>query len=189
VAGKTGMRTSRLAACLALLPALVGGLLAQEPGPTTILLVRHAEKRVDGSDPGLSAAGRARAAELARVLSDVPLAAIYASQFVRTRETGAPLAERLDLEVTIDPIEGDMETWAAGFAADLLERHRGEAVLVVGHSNTLPAVMRALGVPDPPELSERDYDDLFVVTRTGDAVRVMRLNFGAANPEAADPKG
>ena len=179
---KTTLPIRPLAVLSLSLLAVAGVHAAEALEPTTVFLVRHAEKKVGGDDPELSAAGRDRAAELARVLADVPIQAVYASQFVRTRDTGGPLARKAGLEVTIDRIEGDIAAWAAGFAARLLESHAGQTVLVVGHSNTVPALMQALGAEEPPELSKRDYDDLFVVTRLGEVVRVLRLHFGPGDP-------
>jgi broad specificity phosphatase PhoE len=180
--GKTMLRRVPAVLILSLLVAATAAG-ADAPAPTTVFLVRHAEKIVGGADPELSAAGRDRAEELARVLGDVPIRAVYASQFVRTRRTGEPLARELSLEVTVAPIEGDVDAWAAGFAARLLKDHAGEAILVVGHSNTVPALMRALGATEAPELAERDYDDLFLVTRLGEVARVLRLHFGPGDPE------
>ncbi|MCB9831756.1 MAG: histidine phosphatase family protein [Planctomycetes bacterium] len=147
---------------------------------TTIFVVRHAEKAVvaDDPDPGLAPAGSTRAEDLARALRSVGVSACFASQYQRTRSTLAPLAAALGLEVTV---------YQAGKEKDLAARLRadyaGKTVAVAGHSNTVPGLLRALGVTDVPTLGEQDYDDLFVVEIAGEGPpRLLHLHYGAANP-------
>src|SRR5215213_9019578 len=84
----------RLALCASLLLMTVSCHAA-----TTIILVRHAEKAVSTSaDMALSEAGAARANELARVLGGARIGAIYTTQYLRTRQTVAPLAKALGIE-------------------------------------------------------------------------------------------
>ena len=146
---------------------------------TTVILVRHGEKVTEGmaNDPPLSAAGVARAAELARVLADANVAAIYTTPFRRTRDTAAPIAAALKLT----PIEvASGKSYPADVVAKILADHAGETVLVVGHSNTTPDVLRQLGIANPPSIADSQYDDLFVVTlATGAAPRLVRLRYGA----------
>ena len=173
----------RRSLCLAVVGLLGLGLLAHAgESATTVYLVRHAEKQ-KGSDPSLTEAGGGRAETLARVLSDAGIQAVYSTQFARTRETATPVAVRLGLQVTITPIEGGLEPFVAAFTDRLAEEHAGQSVLVVGHSNTLPALIKALGVADAPSLTEEDYDDLFVVTvgKLG-GTRLMHLHYGTASP-------
>ena len=142
----------------------------------SIFVVRHAE-RADAapgasammdSDPDLSAAGKARAQSLASMLKDAKITAIYTTRYKRTKQTAEPLAAALGLELTVvDPrdVSGLAEKLAAG----------GNA-LVVGHSNTVGTIIEALGVTDPVELSEADYDNLFVIVR-GEKPALVRLHF------------
>ena len=130
---------------------------------TTVILVRHAEKET-GDDPGLTASGQARARALVDAVGDDPLAAIYVTQFRRTRQTAAPAAAAFGIEPTVIPAEGSTEDHGRAVAAHILAHHGGERVLVVGHSNTLPPIIRHLGSA-PPAIEETEYDRLFVVTR------------------------
>jgi len=152
-------------------------------GPTTVILVRHAEKLADSGDPDLSKSGHSRARELNRVLADVPLEALYATQYLRTRRTLEPIASARGLEVTVDRVDGgDLPGYSRRFAANLLERHAGETVLVAGHSNTVPTLIEALGVSPAPTIGEMDYDDLFVVSRSpGGKARILHLHYGAGS--------
>jgi broad specificity phosphatase PhoE len=172
-------RTSALAAVLVLAmlaaPAC-GGDPCEGHRPTTVLLVRHAEKAaVPEGDPVLSPAGEARAAELARLLGEAGIDAIYVTATTRTRQTAKDLAE----DVGIEPIElapRDVE----GLVRRIRTDHRGQTVLAVGHSNTVPDVIEALGGPAMPDLDEADYDNLFVVSLPcAGETAVTRIRFRA----------
>lgn len=140
----------------------------------TILIVRHAE-RADGApaamattDPHLSPAGHERAAALARMLSDAKIGAIVVSEFQRTSETAAPLATALGLTPLVVPANDTPALVAA------LKRLNTNA-LVVGHSNTVPALLKSLGL-SPVPIAEGDYDNLFIVT-TGEQPTLVRLHY------------
>lgn len=126
----------------------------------TFVVVRHAEKAVDGSsDPPLSAAGRRQARSLADSLAGSPLVAVYATAYRRTQATAAPAARLHGLPV----ITYDARQAAAGFAASLRDRHATGTVLVVGHSNTAPAIAAALCGCDVAPMGESDYGRRLVV--------------------------
>ncbi len=147
-----------------------------QPRVTTVILVRHAEKVDESRDTPLSPAGVERAGVLVHVLGNVPIEAIYATPYVRTRETARPLAEALGLPVTELPVT---PTYAADLAERIRTEHGGAVVLVVGHSNTTPDVIGALGIANPPTLADDQYDDLFVVTLAPDgAVLLLPLRYG-----------
>src|SRR5262245_56801604 len=143
----------------------------------TAFLVRHAE-RADSAgggkptmtaDPELSEAGRERAASLATALKDAHITRIFATEFKRTQQTAAPLAKALGLTVTTVPADN---------TADLVKRlksGKGNA-LVVGHSNTLPEVVKALGVKTPVAIAETEFDNLLIVT-LGTTPALLRLHY------------
>jgi len=142
---------------------------------TTFILVRHAEKNKGDGNVKLSPAGIERAAELVRIFQDLPIDAVYSSNFNRTKMTAMPTATDHGLLVQ----QYDHKD-LAGTADLILEKHRGETVLVVGHSTTTPAFVNVLtDTKDLPKLSEAEYDHLFMVTvfEKGDA-RVVHLRFG-----------
>src|SRR5215208_8289187 len=68
---------------------------------TTVILVRHAEKKIEPTnpDPDLAPEGVERAQEIARVFGDAGVNAIYATQFKRTQQTVKPLADRTGIAV------------------------------------------------------------------------------------------
>ena len=182
-------RLTRLIACVALLlaaPAAPRPASAAAADPVTVIFVRHAEKEAEPrEDPPLSAAGRARAEALARALAPAGVTAVITTQFARTRQTAELLAGPLGLTpavvaVTMDPADPRRidRRYYERMADEILER-RGETVLVVGHSNTIPEMIAALGGKAAP-IDERTYDDLFVVTVVDRGnLRITHLKLGA----------
>ncbi|MEO5718641.1 MAG: phosphoglycerate mutase family protein, partial [Chthoniobacterales bacterium] len=136
---------------------LASSALAESP---VVFVVRHAERAdADGPaqpDPVLSETGRTRAAALAKELRDAGIGHIYTSEFKRTQETAAPLADSLGVKAEVVP---GKETAAL---VDKLKAGSGNT-LVVGHSDTVPEIIKALGVSTAVTLGPKDYDDLFLV--------------------------
>lgn len=132
---------------------------------TTVLLVRHGEKaQVEGSDPPLSEIGIKRANDLVRVAEDAGIAAIYCTQFQRTRLTAEPLAAKLNLPVTI--VEANLqqpENFINQIAQEIETKHRGQTILVVSHSNTTPKIIERLSGKPAAPIGENEYDNLFIV--------------------------
>lgn len=130
-------------------------LLQPRSDALTFVVVRHAEKATDDpKDPALTDAGRARAASLATALADVPLVAVYATAFRRTQQTAAPAAAAHQLPV----LAYDAAQPAAEFARYLRATHRSGQILVVGHSNTAPAIAAALCQCEVAPMDEAEYD-------------------------------
>jgi len=149
--------------------------------PTTVVVVRHAEKAADeGKDPHLTEAGEARALLLARLLSSMPLGGLYSSEFHRTRDTLVPLAEASGVEIRTIPAR---ETATTLTAERLLRDHPGQLVVVASHSNLAPGIVTALTGEPLPEIDESVYDDLFVVSVHADgAAHYVRLKYGEPPP-------
>lgn len=166
-----------------LLPLLLVTGCAAAP-LTTVVVVRHAEKQKDGSkDPALTPFGQKRAKLLDAMLARTEPAAIYATQYRRTQETVRPLADRTGTSLT---------TVDAGATAELARRilseHRGQTVVVAGHSNTVNRLIEALGGPSFPDLADPDYDNLFILTVAGSRTKLLPLRFGlTAKGESRDP--
>lgn len=153
---------------------------------TTVFLIRHAERADEPrQDPPLTAKGVARSEALARLLSTAGVKAIYTSQFARTKLTAEPLAKQLGVTATaislkISPAnpraiaeESTKET------VDKILSHAGGSVLVVGHSNSIPDVIKMLGGDDVPTIDEKKFDDLFVVTVYANGkAKVTHLKYG-----------
>jgi predicted enzyme related to lactoylglutathione lyase/broad specificity phosphatase PhoE len=141
---------------------LVNGDLSIRPVTTTVYLVRHAEKEINsGKDPALTNQGAFRAKFLAKMLDQIAIDAVYSTDTIRTRDTAAPTAKSKSKKVRIYDAREIVY-------ADFLENNHGKTVLVVGHSNTIPAFVNGLlGKQKYAELDESEYDNLFVVDIIG----------------------
>lgn len=129
---------------------------------TTVYLVRHAEKELNqGKDPNLTKAGEKRAKALVSQLKSVPISAIFSSNYKRTQQTAAPLAEDRKLSVkSYNPFT------SKEIAAHIKAAQGAEHILVVGHSNTLEKTISALGGAKIAPISDSDYTNFFILTLT-----------------------
>ena len=161
------MRFARFALMLLALGALPSlnrpVLVAQDPNPVTVFLVRHAEKATDDPrDPTLSDAGRDRAKELAHILTDAGVTTFFATEFKRTQLTVGPLASDAGTQVTV---------LAAGDMDNLVNRLQslppGTRALVASHSNLVHILVKRLTGATVKPLEDTDYDRLYVLTLSG----------------------
>jgi 2,3-bisphosphoglycerate-dependent phosphoglycerate mutase len=135
-----------------------------------IVIVRHAEKASNGgTDPDLSSAGRARADALGRILKDSSITAIFTTEFKRTQETAAPTATSAHVTPTVIAAKD-----TAALVAKLHELN-GNA-LVVGHGDTIPNLIKALGINTPINIPDDDYSELLIV-KLGDKPQLFRLHY------------
>jgi broad specificity phosphatase PhoE len=135
-----------------------------------IFIVRHAEKASGGgNDPDLSPEGQKRADALAHILKDSQITSVFVTEFKRTQQTAAPTAKAVHVTPTVVPAN---ET---GALADKLRALKGNA-LVVGHGNTIPDLLKALGIATPVSIPDDDYTEIFAVF-VGDAPRLLRLHY------------
>ena len=155
--------------------------------PTTVFLVRHAEKEAEPKqDPPLTKAGVARSQELARLLSTANIKAIFTSQFVRTKQTAEPLTAKTGVNVTVltlKPNPANLKLIAEESTAEVVNKilqRPGDSSLVIGHSNWIPDVIKMLGGDVVPTIDEQKFDDLFVVTVYGKGkAKVVQMKYGA----------
>lgn len=135
-----------------------------------VVIVRHAEKAAnDPKDPDLSAAGRVRAEALAKILKDANITTIFATEFKRTQETAAPTAAATGVASTAVPAK-DYATLVSK-----LRQLNGNA-LVVGHGDTIPDIIKALGIDASIQISDGDYTEIFVV-ELGGKPQLLRLHY------------
>jgi len=152
--------------------------------PSTVILVRHAEKvSQTETDPVLSAAGAQRAKDLAAALADAGVTTVITTQFQRTTLTAAPLVAATKVRTIVVPNGGNLSTHIADILATVMARPAGEIVLVVGHSNKIAPIVAALGGPKMPNLCDSQYSKIFVLEMSGaKPPRLIRANYGAADP-------
>ena len=156
----------------------------------TVYLVRHAEKGAQpAADPPLTAAGEARALALAGVLADAGVRSIITTHLLRTRDTGRPLAERLGITPQLLRVAGPAADHARA-VADAVRAMPAGAVLVVGHSNTVPLIIAALGGPKLPDICDAAYANLFVLQLAPDGTATLaRTEYGARSGASAECPG
>ena len=149
------------------------------PPTHTVLVTRHAEKQSYSADPSLSDTGAARAAALAELPAAQSVRTIITTQFQRTIETAQPTAERLGVESRVINATARPDALRA-MADEIRAGAETGTVLVVGHSNTVPMIIAALGGPDGIFLTEEDYGDLFIVTldAEGGFASIERTRYG-----------
>ncbi|MFV1885510.1 MAG: phosphoglycerate mutase family protein [Balneola sp.] len=135
--------------------------LAFQTEPTTLIFVRHAERAEDGTrNPPISEEGQKRAVNLYHALSGYDIKAIYSTPYKRTQMTAKPTADSLGLEVQEYGFDGIRE-----LLANLIAEYEGGTVLIVGHSNTTPALTNlVLGEEKFEQLEESAYGDMFIIT-------------------------
>lgn len=160
--------------------ALAGALLAPclaFAEPTIIYLVRHGEKEVVGKDPALTAQGQARAQNIATILQKAGIGSIFSSTTIRTRQTAAPLAQRSGL-----PVQG-YDPLAPKALVDKVNALNG-AVLIVGHSNTVPDLVRLFGGAPGADIADNEFDRLYQLIRGADGTitTVLLTSLPASKP-------
>jgi broad specificity phosphatase PhoE len=136
--------------CMVLIPAAD----AQQ----MVYIVRHGEKLDDSKDPPLSPAGEARAARLGQMLASSGVKVIYTTQYRRSIHLAAPIARALNIAPSVHPA-GD----TPGLLKRITAQGPDEVVLVVGHSNTIPAILTGLGHTGEVKIEETEFDNLFVL--------------------------
>jgi broad specificity phosphatase PhoE len=147
---------------------------------TTVIFVRHAEKTAEpADDPLLSLAGERRATELARQLVDADVVAgidaVYATPYRRTVDTVKPVADALGLPITSYDA-ADTEK----IMEQIVRKHKGKIILVVGHGNTLPALIGNMGASKKvPVIDENEYDNIYIVSIPWfGKTKTIRLRYG-----------
>jgi len=141
---------------------------------TTFILVRHAEKMNDSDDPGLTQQGVLRANKLYEMVSKSEIGAIYSTDYNRTKATVQVVSDKFDIPIGIyepAPETGVTESW--------IKNHRGETVLVSGHSNTIPGLANKLLARTyfEDDFDESDYGNLLVITVNESDRNLLHLRF------------
>ena len=127
--------------------------------PTTIFLVRHAERANDGTnDPPISEEGKSRAIKLVETLKNAGVTAIYSTDYKRTRTTIGPLAKARDLEIRT------YEAMKESELKRIAEENGGGVVVICGHSNTTPWSANFLAGTKLENINDADYGNILIVT-------------------------
>lgn len=131
------------------------------PETTTYYFIRHAEK--DRSNPleknaHLTAIGHKRAQEWSIILQHIPFDAVYSTDYNRTKDTGQPIAANNRLELTIYNVSNS-------YNEDFKEATKGQNVLIIGHSNTIPDFVNAvIGHEKYSDIEDTNNCNIYIVT-------------------------
>jgi 2,3-bisphosphoglycerate-dependent phosphoglycerate mutase len=159
---------------------LLFSLVSFSQKTTTFIVLRHAEKADNSKDTNLSTDGLARAEELKKSLRPVDVTAIYTTPYNRTKQTVAPLATEKGITFTEYMANKPYEE----LVKELKEEHYGKTVVIVGHSNTVPEILKVLSQNTfTVTIGENQFDNLFVVTLVdGQKPQVVPMKYGKSTP-------
>ena len=166
-----------------------GGVNAQPPlanSRTKIYIVRHSEKE-SGKDPALTPQGRQRAGDLMRKLKRKYIRHIYVSEYRRTQMT----ADSMRIQLGIDTIHYVADTTGEDLLNKMIAKgDQRHTILVIGHSNTIPNIIRKLGVTNYPTewIPDNEFDNLFLVRYRKHKARVIKNKYGNAAAVSAPMK-
>lgn len=153
-------------------------LLAASPAlAQTVVIVRHGEKVSPNGDPDLSAAGQARAQALAASLAGAKVSLVLATPLKRTQQTAQPTAEAAGMKIVPIALDGGVPAHAQRVAEAARKAPADATVLIVGHSNTVTDIARALGDPAPEVLTDCEYDHMTVI-QLGATPRAIHTRYG-----------
>lgn len=165
-----------------ILAAAMTALLAAPVAAQTVIVVRHAEKAEQSADPVLSDLGEARAAALADTLVGAGVTHVFVTPLQRTALTAAPSAAAAGAGPVAVSLEGGAAAHVARLVGQVRQLSPEAVVLVVGHSNTVPDIARALGATEAAAMDECEYDRLTVLTLTPSGAHAVTGRYGAASP-------
>tara|TARA_B100001059_G_C17758235_1_gene541212 strand:- start:429 stop:950 length:522 start_codon:yes stop_codon:yes gene_type:complete len=128
---------------------------------TTYYLIRHAEKKrhnLEDKNPSLTYKGYQRADKWRDIFRYIPLSAVYATEYNRTKQTAQPTAESKKLPI----FSYDASKM---YSKSFQYNTKGKSVLIVGHSNTTPAfVNKILGINKYKQIEDNNNANLYIVT-------------------------
>ena len=138
-----------------------------------VYLIRHAEQMQDVEDPPLTDAGHQRAKVWLGILRDAGIKVVYTSKKRRTKQTGEPIAQALNI-----PLEAMKRRDVAGLVDRLRTRHAEDAVLIVSHTFIIPKLVKELGHSEDVTIERDDYGNLFIVVPQSESdPLVLRLRY------------
>ena len=153
---------------------------------STIYLVRHAEK-LSGKDPLLTTEGNNRAGDLFRVLKDKKIKRIYVTEYKRTQNTG----DSLRIYSGIDTVLYSSDSSCTDLLNKIVANNDlNDAILIIGHSNTIPIVIQKLGLTGYPSdyIADNEFDNLFLMKFRKGNPTLKKLKYGKASSASATMK-
>ena len=142
---------------------------------STFYLIRHAEKvrtNKTDRDPALNEKGIIRALNWKDYFIDKDISKIYSTNYKRTLETVKPIEEAIGLTAILySPSSIDYKNF--------ISSNKGEIVLVVGHSNTIPDFVNEL-INDQvyTQIDDLNNSNLYIVNLCDSSIshRLIKVN-------------
>lgn len=144
---------------------LISVILFSAQAQADVFVLRHAETvGGDSPDPPLSVAGEQRAHNVVHMLGAIVPRAVYATDYARTWSTARPIARAANVSIRL---------YDAHNPEQMLREviNDGGHVVIVGHSNTVRELVRALGGEPGPQIEHDEYDRLYRLYKTPTATR------------------
>ncbi len=137
---------------------MIGAFVSSCTNTSIIYVVRHGEKVSPSGDVALSGDGLQRAETLKDTLMNKKITAVYSTNYKRTRQTAGPTATHFGKPM-ITYNNGDS-------LMQVLVSRKNARTLITGHSNTVPNMLRAVGLQTSfaGNIPDNQYDNLFIVT-------------------------
>ena len=142
---------------------------------STFYLIRHAEKvRTNKSDrdPALNKKGIIRAQNWKEYFINKDISKIYSTNYKRTLETVKPIQEAIGLTAIL-------YSSASIDYKDFISSNKGEVVLIVGHSNTIPNFANEL-INDQvyDQIDDLNNSNLYIVNLCDSSIshRLIKVN-------------
>jgi phosphohistidine phosphatase SixA len=166
--------------------ARVGGRVTG-PASVPVVVVRHAERGTEpANDPVITPAGQARARVLDSVVRSLGITDVIVSDRQRTRLTAADVIARTRATVHVVPLGSGgvpAHITAVRDSVRAIVARGARGVLVVGHSNTVPLIVEAMGGAPQSAICDSEYNRLYTLRLTpGAAVTMQRSVYGAPAP-------
>lgn len=157
-------------------------------GDRLVVLVRHAEANGEPrNDPPLTERGRQRAEALAEALQGTGIGTVIVSPLARTQLTAEPLASARGITPEVVDVGGGLERHVEAVAKAVRAQPAGDAILVVGHSNTIPRIIAALGGPTMSDLCHWEFARLFILALPPDRTpRLIAASYGAPDEDGEE---
>ena len=142
-----------------------------EKKTTTIYLITQAEQDEGKMDPLLSPAGVVRTRAWGKYFKDKNITTFYTTNMGRSRETATYIADYIvPKEKRAAFLIRRYEPWNFNLE-HLVQSHKGESILVIGHTNSIPTHVNALiGTKEYSEIPKWEFDYLYIIKIKKDQV-------------------
>lgn len=131
---------------------------------TTLYLIRHAEKADSTQNPELSDEGLKRAVRWTKYFEKKNIDFFYTTLTRRTQMTCSTIATSKQKDMIFYDV-------AKFSLKEIIEKHYGKTILIVGHSNTIPSQINAfLEKEIYPQIEDNQFGNLYTIIISGDKI-------------------